>query len=346
MQKRLDNIPPKRYEVDPGYALWVRALLESGDQKDIADRLGLQYVYVKQVLGGNRNKPIRSTNAIRIIEEAENLILQRLDLILKEKREIIERILTRRSLQLSYAMNGAAKHPKTAEEKLDNIYTLLRAINHDMKSPLNSFAAFIQLVEHLDEIKALVPPSMLHEMQHNIQYLVELWNALNDWLTKMVKEESIESVFSLHEAITHSIQLLSAMAEHKSIQIEYRASPEDIELRSDIHITKFVIRNLLHNAIKFTPEGGKVYVQSGLATPGKAAVSVKDEGSGISEEVLPTLFDLSIKKSTYGTKNEKGTGIGLALCKKMLNEIGGDVELVESSPKGSVFTAFFPLNHG
>lgn len=345
MQKRPENIPPKRYEVDPHYALWIRELLESGDQKHIADTLHLQYVYVKQVLGGNRNKPIRSTNAIRIIEEAENLILRRLNLILKEKRGVMERILARRSLQLSYAMNGAAKHPKTAEEKLDNIYTLLRAINHDMKSPLNSFAAFIQLVEHLDEIKALVPPAMLHEMQQNIQYLVELWNTLNDWLIKMVKEESVEKIFSLNEAITHSMELLSPMAEYKRIQVVYEPSKEEIELRSDIHITKFVIRNLLHNAIKFTPEGGKVHIQSSLAAPGKAAVSIRDEGSGIPEEILPSIFDLSTKKSTYGTKNEKGTGIGLALCKKMVNEIGGDIELVESSPKGSTFRALFPLNH-
>jgi signal transduction histidine kinase len=345
MQKQLKNSFSKRYEVSPLYALWIRELLESGDQKQIANTLSLQYVYVKQVLGGNRNKPIRSTNAIRVIEEAENLILQRLNTILEEKREITERILTRRSIQLSHAMNGAAKYPKTAKEKLESIYTLLRAINHDMKSPLNSFAAFIQLVEHLDEIKVLVPPAMLHEMQQNIQYLVELWNALNDWVIKVVKEESVEKSFHLNEVIVQSIELLSPMAEHKCIQLVYEPNGEDIELHSDIHIIKFVIRNLLHNAIKFTPENGKVYIRSSVAAPGKAALTIRDEGRGIPEEVLPTIFDLNTKKSTYGTKNEKGTGIGLALCKKMVNEIGGDIELIQTSQEGSTFRALFPLNH-
>ena len=103
-----------------------------------------------------------------------------------------------------------------------------------------------------------------------------------------------------------------------------------------------VIRNLVNNAIKFTPEGGTITIQYETTQTGQAKVSVSDTGVGMSSSVAKTIFSLSDNVTTRGTNGEKGTGLGLTLCKELVELNGGRIELKSKPNKGSTFSFTLP----
>jgi signal transduction histidine kinase len=106
---------------------------------------------------------------------------------------------------------------------------------------------------------------------------------------------------------------------------------------------KTVIRNLLSNAVKFTNPGGKIQIFSQI-DQGMAVITVSDNGIGINEDDIPKLWDITTSYSRPGTSNEKGTGIGLTLCKEFVEKHGGRI-WVESVPgKGSDFRFSLPVS--
>ncbi len=105
---------------------------------------------------------------------------------------------------------------------------------------------------------------------------------------------------------------------------------------------KIVLRNLVSNAVKFTPKGGYVEISSKL-TGKEVFISVTDNGVGISADDIGKLFDISSNFSTKGTNEEKGTGLGLSLCKEFVEKNNGKIWVKSEPSKGSDFTFSLPL---
>jgi len=105
-----------------------------------------------------------------------------------------------------------------------------------------------------------------------------------------------------------------------------------------------VFRNLISNAIKFTPEGGRIKIKS-RTTSRNVEVSVIDTGVGISEEKINSLFRIEKQVSTFGTNNEKGTGLGLILCKEFIDKHGGKIKVRSERKNGSEFKVILPLQN-
>jgi signal transduction histidine kinase len=134
---------------------------------------------------------------------------------------------------------------------------------------------------------------------------------------------------------------LHAQAQNKKITISH-AGKSSVMVSSHKHSVNTVIRNLISNAIKFTPENGTITLAL-QEREREVIVSVSDTGVGMTQEVIQKLFRIGTKHSTKGTADEKGTGLGLILCKEFIEKNGGRI-WVESQPgKGSVFYFSIPV---
>jgi len=126
------------------------------------------------------------------------------------------------------------------------------------------------------------------------------------------------------------------LAMNKNIMLKY-TTPGIYRLISDKAIINTVLRNLISNAIKYTPHNGLIMV-SVIKKDDMYQVSVKDSGRGITAANLEKLFGLNTIQSTLGTANEKGTGLGLILCKDFVNKLGGNIWVKSTYGHGATFT--------
>ena len=119
--------------------------------------------------------------------------------------------------------------------------------------------------------------------------------------------------------------------------------PKDLMVYADLEMMNTIFRNLIMNAIKFSNQGGKVEINA-TRQNGYISISVRDEGIGMNHEKLDILFDIAQKTSTLGTAREKGTGLGLALCKEFIEVHGGRIYAESEEGKGSTFRFDIPVH--
>ncbi len=145
---------------------------------------------------------------------------------------------------------------------------------------------------------------------------------------------------NLRELVTDIFSVLTFNAENKNITLNSKIS-ENTNVFADSNIVSTVIRNLVSNALKFTDNGGKISITS-VEKNNLIEISVIDTGIGISEENINKLFKIDTHYTTQGTSDEKGTGLGLIICKEFIKKSGGKI-WVESKPDiGSAFKFTLP----
>jgi two-component system sensor histidine kinase/response regulator len=147
-------------------------------------------------------------------------------------------------------------------------------------------------------------------------------------------------VIDFKDIVEENITLLNSQAKSKHIELINNV-PDEVFAFADLNMILTVVRNLLSNAIKFTNNGGKVEV-SGSNYDNYVEISVKDNGIGISEEDLEKIFRIDIKYSTAGTANERGSGLGLVLCKEFIEKNLGILKANSKPGKGSEFVFTLP----
>lgn len=211
-------------------------------------------------------------------------------------------------------------------------------ISHDLRSPINALAGMLNLMDK-GAVSAEDMPKHIRELKDRFNHTRTLLNNLLDWtLLQMDKLNLQAAKIDLHKIVDENIELLSSLQE-KQIQLN-NTIPENFFAFADSNTVNLVIRNLMTNAMKFTNEGGEVKI-NGEDKGNELLVSVKDNGIGIQPEVLAILFDKTAPYTTRGTANEKGTGLGLILCKEFVEKNGGKI-WVESG-KGTGSTFYFTL---
>ena len=146
--------------------------------------------------------------------------------------------------------------------------------------------------------------------------------------------------FELTGVITENIELLKSQARKKSIQLTSLVK-KNYQVSGDINMIETILRNLLTNAIKFTPQNGLISI-SAVEMEDYHEITVKDNGVGISPENNSRLFRIDNKYSTKGTEMERGSGIGLILCKEFVEKHGGKIWVESELKKGSEFKFRLP----
>jgi signal transduction histidine kinase len=217
-------------------------------------------------------------------------------------------------------------------------------IVHDLKSPLNSLKALTNLLYRFtDKITKEEIEQTAKDLNQSIDNLFEFINNLLTWAKVQMQEVGFQSKrFDLKDLVERQLQLFRVYAQSKNITLKF-VVPKQLLVYADPNYTDIVVRNLVSNAMKFTPEGGEVKVTA-KAKNGYVEVAVSDTGVGIEPQVLKTLFSWDNKHITSGTLGEKGTGLGLMLSKEFVEKSGGTISVISELGKGSVFTFTLPID--
>jgi PAS domain S-box-containing protein len=225
---------------------------------------------------------------------------------------------------------------QTMNAEKDKFFSI---IAHDLRSPLSAFVSTTQMLSeeiqsmNIEEIKKVT--MNLSASATNIYSLLE---NLLEW--SMLRRDGLDFVpekLNLARKVKQCIDILSESARKKEIRIGI-SIPEDIDIFADKHMFDTILRNLVSNAIKFSPQGARVIISALSNDKDLIEVKVEDTGIGMSSEILGKLFVLDQQTSRKGTNGEPSTGLGLLLCKEFIEKNGGKISVRSEVGKGSIFS--------
>jgi signal transduction histidine kinase len=220
---------------------------------------------------------------------------------------------------------------------------LFSIIAHDLRSPFNTILGYSDLlannIKNYDSEKIVKFSAQINSAAVNT--LVLLDNLLN-WAKSQTGQITFKPVkLNLQPIITHVIEILNPTAELKNIAINCFQS-NGIEVYADPYMLKIILRNLIANAIKFTNSKGSIEVKA-LKKDNFIEITISDNGIGMNKEALNKLFIIQTNETTVGTANEKGSGLGLVLCKEFIEKQRGEIWVESEIGKGSNFKFTLPF---
>jgi len=221
----------------------------------------------------------------------------------------------------------------------------LANMSHELRTPLNAIIGFSEML--VDEKPGPLNPDQkefLNDILKSAQHLLDVINDVLD-LAKVAtgKLELNAQSFSLKEAIAETCGIVKPMAAERNVVINVDAPVDNDIVTLDPLRFKQVLYNLLSNAIKYNHDNGDVRVAVSVDEQKQIRLQVKDTGIGIKEEDLPRIFDDFIQLNISTTKVQQGTGLGLALTKKILEQQKGSITAESEVGQGSTFTVVLPL---
>ena len=244
---------------------------------------------------------------------------------------------------------------KLAESKIsaqrDNLEKLNAAkdkffsiIAHDLKNPFSVLLSVTtSLTEAFDDLSDLEKNMSIIRINKSVSLLYNLLENLLQWsMSQTGRLKYNPEKNNLFLLVLHNISLLKMNAEKRNISIINNLE-EDIYVFVDTDMINTVIRNLVSNAIKFNVNGGTIEINA-LQKNNMIEIEVKDTGVGLTDEDIKKLFRIDVKNTSIGSGNkEKGTGIGLILCKEFVEKNGGQIRVSSEKGKGSRFCFTVPI---
>ena len=219
---------------------------------------------------------------------------------------------------------------------------LFSIIAHDLRSPFNAISGLSELLlENIKDFKVAESEKYLEIINSSAKNTFILLENLLTWVNSQTGKIIYEpEKINLPEIINEILEVSDSIAKIKNISLNY--SQTDVEVFADEDMLKTILRNLISNAIKYTNSNGEITI-SALQNQNTIEITVSDNGVGMSEEVRNTLFDIDSNITTTGTANEKGSGLGLILCKEFVEKHGGEIWVKSELGKGSAFTFSLPV---
>jgi signal transduction histidine kinase len=213
---------------------------------------------------------------------------------------------------------------------------LFSIISHDFRSPLNSLKGILSLVEnkHLTREEFALLAEKLRKHFNAVSN--DLENLLQWSMTQLQGIQTHSTRIDVQPIVEEHITVFQELAKAKNVQLRSHISDSLFGLADEDHI-RLVLRNLINNAIKFTPPGGVVEI-SGFQDSPFITIQVSDTGVGIGTKQMESLFHRDRSISTPGTNQEKGVGLGLLLCHEFVENNGGRLQVASEPGKGSVFS--------
>lgn len=217
-------------------------------------------------------------------------------------------------------------------------------IAHDLRSPFNSFLGLTEIMA--DESSNLTNDEIKDfsvKMRDSANNVYKLLENLLDWARihqGLIPYKPV--AIQLRPFVIQSITLVNESFSKKNIEISYDI-PDDIMVFADIYMLQSIIGNLISNALKFTPKVGKVCISAKINCNKNIEISVKDNGIGMNQEIVDTLFNINFEANRKGTEGEPSTGLGLLLCKEFVEKHGGEIHVESKVKEGSNFKFTLPI---
>ena len=243
---------------------------------------------------------------------------------------------------------------KQAEEVINRKNEELQKINaekdkffsiiaHDLRSPFNGFLGLTEIMAEglpnmtLDEIQqiAMAMRNSAANLFHLLGNLLE-WSRMQRGLTTF-----LPASVSLISKINENMVLTLEEANKKEITINYNV-PDELEVFADSEMLGGIIRNLMTNAVKFTPRGGSIFVSAKAVSDDSVQISIQDKGIGMNRNMIDNLFHLDVNTNRKGTEGESSTGLGLIICKDFIEKNSGKLWIESEEGKGSRFSFTLP----
>jgi signal transduction histidine kinase len=309
---------------------------------DYADAL-----FPVKILSGHR----LNLSVIQTISTIEAVVFITASLIYY--RHLIDKI-ARQNYRLLQDMRGQNEKIQQTNEELKASALQLKELNdaknrlfsiiaHDLRSPMNSFKGFSGLlVNNIDSLSKEDVKVLVKGMSKSFNNVNTLLENLLHWSRVQMNTISYQpEVVDLAVLVTDNLNLVEAMAADKLVTVNGFVC-DDLYAFVDKNVFNVVLRNLLTNAIKFTNPKGNVEIRAKRAGT-TVTIEVSDNGVGMSPTTLETLFtSQNYHHSSLGTANERGTGLGLMLCKEFVEKWGGTIKATSIKGEGSTFTFTVP----
>ncbi len=311
------------------HSIWTYHASQVGSALDI---MLLSLALADRINVLRAEKDTAQAEALKAIEEREALT--------RLQNELLEETVKKRTEQILLQNKLLEQRKAQLEELIKTKDRLFSVIGHDLRNPISGIWQLSEFLESSTAFPA-TEKSTLTTITKTSKQTLELVEDILSWSRNLpLSGEGQRQLVDLAQLAQLSVNLLSSSAQRKAITLNATAL-EPALIEADENMISAVMRNLISNAIKFTPEGGTVSVQTKVE--GKMAVfEVTDTGIGMSEETVQKIISAKSLPSTLGTAGEKGTGLGLLFCKDFIEHFGGNFLVESTLGKGSTFRVIFP----
>ncbi|WP_421918105.1 sensor histidine kinase [Marinifilum sp.] len=272
-------------------------------------------------------------------------VLDQVDKMADLNREIInlQRELLKKNNSLESTLNDLHESNLRLQNEKQTRDKIFSVIAHDLRSPFNTIIGFSNILMNkfalLNKNDICEHAGIIHESAKNTLFLLDnllFWAKSQTGEIKFLPRET-----NLYEIVEISAAIANPAAKYKEISISMHI-PRNISIYVDNQLMNTIIRNLLTNSIKFTNRKGSIKIEAKINKEW-AEIMISDNGIGMDELTLANLFTNSQTQSIKGTENEKGSGLGLKLCKEFIKKHGGNIWAESELGAGSKFTFTMPI---
>lgn len=302
----------------------------TGNILQIASTLSI--LFMSFALSKKINVYIESRNqlqelALNTARENERLI--------SNQNQLLELRVAQRTIDLKETVDTLHRQRADLDEANNFKDKIFSIISHDLKSPIATLAGLLQVLK-LKTLSEAEKNKVVVNLEIALKATKILLDNILAWSVKSDRKTIETEELSLREVVDEVLALFAFQAESKNINLRNLVEG-NYYFYANKNMIQLVLRNLISNSIKFTSKNGLVEIGMQQDIP-NLLLYIKDTGIGMSREVIDKLFKTNVHTSTRGTENEKGTGLGLKLCKEFLEKMNGSIE-VESQPgRGTTFT--------
>jgi signal transduction histidine kinase len=300
-----------------------------------------QYLFLRKVFNGKTKK---SCCEVTLSSNNSNLPMYvYLNDIVTENGEqcLVTVINITERKQAEELIEQKSEQLEKANAEKDKFFSI---IAHDLRSPFQTLLGFARMM--VEELPTLTLDEMqkiavsMRNSASNLYHLLENllhWSRIQQGLIHFNPE-----VVQLLTIVDESMEMALEPAKNKGIEIAYNI-PDDIKVFADSNMLQTVIRNLVSNAVKFTPKGGKIRLSAKASGNKSVVISIKDSGIGMSSAMVENLFRLNVQTNGIGTEGEPSTSLVLIICKEFIEKHGGKLWVESEEGKGGTF--YFTLKH-
>ncbi len=256
------------------------------------------------------------------------------------KEELFMRIKTH--LELKRAHDKISQQAERLRELNATKDKMFSVISHDLRAPLGGIKSMLDLMYEDQKDNRQISAKSLDSLKNAADQTYNLLENLLYWSrSQRGKLVNNPEPINIYDLVIENIELLKTMSDNKQIEIKNQIG-ENTEARADRNMIKTVLRNLIINAIKFTHEKGQITLSSNEKED-MVEISVADTGVGIQKQNLEKILNNKEYYTTFGTRREKGSGLGLNLCVDFIRRNNGELYIDSEYGKGSTFTFSLPV---